>query len=146
MTDWNAIRAEYIGGGISQRKLAEKHGVPVGTLLDRASREGWAQERKNVYNKSITTSIQNIAEAAADNATIAQDIKRKLLMRLARTADKFPTDATEVKTREGKMYVTYKLKDLTAAYKELTADDAQPEKVDEPLMELLQRWDDASKL
>lgn len=31
--DWNAIRAEYIGGGISQRKLAKKYGVSDTTLI-----------------------------------------------------------------------------------------------------------------
>ena len=31
--DWNAVHAEYIGGGISQRKLAEKYGVTLAANL-----------------------------------------------------------------------------------------------------------------
>ena len=120
--DWNAIRAEYIGGGISQRKLAAKHGVPWRTLQDRAKREEWIKQKDDTCAKAVTISCQKTAEAAADNAVIAADIKKRLLLRLKRIEEKYPFDATEIRTHEGKSTVTFRIRDLTAAYKDLTED------------------------
>ena len=36
--NWRKIKAEYIAGGISQRALSEKYGVPFGTLQKQDSR------------------------------------------------------------------------------------------------------------
>lgn len=79
---------------------------------------------------------QKTAQAASDNAAIAQRIKEKLLKRLEREIDALPekigseTGGTNIvygKTEKGekKRTVTsqnYKLRDLTAAYKDLTDD------------------------
>ena len=121
-TDWNAIRAEYIGGGISQRKLAAKHGIPVDKLLKIANREHWKDDREKASNKAATKAQQKTADAAADNAVIAADIKKRLLLRLSRAEQKFPMDATEVRMQNGKSTAIFKLRDLTAAYKDLTED------------------------
>ena len=141
--DWNAIRAEYIAGGISQRKIAKKYGIPEGTVLDRANKEGWKASRNQVAIKSITATEQKTAEAAADNATLAQDIKRSLLLRLQRIEAKYPFDATEIRTHEGKNTVTFKLRDLTAAYKDLadglTLTDEESSGLLRSLMELERR-------
>ena len=118
--DWNAIRAEYIGGNISQRKLAAKYGIPVDPLLKRANREHWNQDREKTRNMAATKAQQKTAEAAADNATLAQDIKHKLLLRLKRIEEKYPLDATEVRTRIGNSTAVYRIRDMTAAYKDLT--------------------------
>jgi len=118
--DWNAIRAEYIGGGISQRKLAEKHGIPVDILLKRANKEHWKSDRETASNKAAIKAQQKTVDAAADNATIAQDIKRRLLLRLARVEEKFPMDATQIEIMDKGRKVTFKLRDLTAAYRDLT--------------------------
>ena len=120
--DWLAIRAEYIGGGISQRKLANKYGIPEGTLLQRANIEGWSNQRNQAAIKAITKMEQKAVDAVADNATIAQEIKKNLLFRLKRIEEKYPLDATEVRTRVGNSTAIYRIKDLTAAYKDLTDD------------------------
>lgn len=120
--DWNAIRAEYIGGGISQRKLAKKYGVSDTTLMKKANVEGWHKLRENAESKSTAQAQQKTAEAAADNAVIAADIKKRLLLRLSRMEQKYPYDATEVRTHDGKNTVTFRIRDLTAAYKDLTSD------------------------
>ena len=120
--DWNAIRAEYIGGGISQRKLAKKYGVSDTTLMKKANAEGWHKLREKAESKSTAQAQQKTAEAAADNAVIAADIKKRLLLRLSRMEQKYPFDATEVRTSEGKNTVTFRIRDLTAAYKDLTSD------------------------
>ena len=122
--DWNAIRAEYIGGGTSYRKLAEKHQVSFMVLKTRAKKEDWPGLRTQAEHKASTEATQKTAEAAADNAVIAADIKKRLLLRLSRAEQKFPMDATEVRTRVGKSTAIFKLRDLTAAYKDLTEDMA----------------------
>ena len=46
--NWDAIKAEYLRGGISIKKLAEKHGVSFDTLKKRANREAWGDARHQV--------------------------------------------------------------------------------------------------
>ena len=140
--DWNAIRAEYIGGGISQRKLAKKYGVSETTLMKKANKEGWQNHRKEADSRSTAIAQQKTAESAADNATIAQDLKKKLLLRLKRIEEKYPLDATEVRTRQGNSTAMYRIKDLTAAYKDLTEDLPKIEgDKNAPIYELLRKLD-----
>lgn len=65
MTDWAAIRAEYIAGGTSYRKLAAKYAVSLSTLRKRAERERWTEMRSQAYAMAGTKSIEQAAEAAA---------------------------------------------------------------------------------
>ena len=118
--DWNAIRAEYIGGGISQRKLADKHGVSADYLMQRANREGWKKDRDKAISKAIAKTQQKSADAIADNVTIAADIKKRLLLRLQRIEKAYPLDATEVRSKAGNSTAIFRIRDLTAAYKDLT--------------------------
>ena len=54
--DWLAIRNDYINGGGSYRKLAEKYGVPFGSLRSRAEKENWPELKKEQLHKiSIKT-------------------------------------------------------------------------------------------
>lgn len=120
--NWNAVRAEYIGGGISQRKLAKKYGLSETTLMKKANEEEWYKLRKAAESKSTAEAQQKTAEAAADNAAIAADIKKRLLMRLKRIEEKYPLDATEVRSKIGNNTAIFRIRDLTAAYKDLTED------------------------
>lgn len=140
--DWNALRAEYIGGGISQRKLAAKHGIPVDKLLKIANREHWKDDREKASNKAAMRAQQKTADAASDNAVIAADIKKALLLRLQRIEQKYPFDATEIRTHEGKSTVTFRIRDLTAAYKDLTEDMPKGEgNKNAPIFDLLRKLD-----
>lgn len=123
--NWAAIRAEYIGGGTSYRKLAEKYKVSFMVLKTRAKKEDWPGLRTQAEHRATTEATQKTAEAAADNAVIAADIKKRLLLRLKRIEEKYPFDATEIRTHEGKSTVTFRIRDLTAAYKDLTEDIVQ---------------------
>ena len=136
--DWNAIRAEYIGGGISQRKLAEKHGVSYRSLRQKAESGGWVEERDEAWRRSGAEAAQRTANAAADNATIAADLKKRLLLRLKRTEEKLPMDATEVQMQKDGKKVIYKLRDITAAYRDLTADMVMTEQGNELLTALME--------
>lgn len=136
--DWNAIRAEYIGGGTSYRKLAKKYKVNYNQISERGSREGWVKLAEEVRIKTLSRSVQKSAEAAADNAAIAARIRTKLLRKLEMEIDALPdsmgsetanTARENIYSQDGKRITSvkeagkvYKLRDLAAAYKDLTAD------------------------
>jgi len=145
VADWNAIRAEYIGGGISQRKLAKKHGVAIGTLLERANKEGWAKQRERVQNKAVIRAEQKAVDSASDFAAKAAQCRAMLIEQLAfeiqevrKIQEGIGSETNDsvivneyAKDKNGKIVgrvpqktvekrVTRKLKDLTAAYKDLT--------------------------
>ena len=64
--DWKRIKAEYIAGGTSYRKLAEKYGVPFGTLRRVAEREEWTQKRTQVAQKVDTKMVETISKKNAE--------------------------------------------------------------------------------
>ena len=88
--DWNAIKAEYIGGGISYRALADKYKVSFGTLRGHAEKENWAQEREKAKQKVSTKAAQKTAEAAAQNAVKLEKAREKLIDHLLRQIDSMP--------------------------------------------------------
>lgn len=149
-TDWNAIRAEYISGGISQRKLAKKHGVTYPALRSRADNEGWVELRENAERKAIARTTQKIAEANSSNAEIAARIKAKLLRKLEKEIDALPdmigsetrNSVVEKTAGKGKSVIkeaakAYKIRDLAAAYKDLTADMVTTETAGNELLQSL---------
>lgn len=138
MADWNAIKAEYISGGISMRNLAEKHSVPFPTLRDRAKREKWTEGRNIVRDRVVEETAQKTATTAASNAAIAERIREKLLKRLEREIDNLP-ESIGSNTQQAIIDNAYddrgrrlrqikearkefSLRDLTTAYKNLTSD------------------------
>ena len=122
--NWNAIRAEYIAGGISQRKLAEKHGVSANALMQKANKERWKKDRDKAISKGIAKVQQKSANAIVKEVETAAELKTRLLERLKRIEEKYPLDATEVRTRVGSSTAIYRIRDLTAAYKDLVSDIA----------------------
>lgn len=118
---WRKIKAEYIAGGVSQRILAEKYGVPFGTLSKRARKEHWNAKRKAADEKTAEKVAQKTSEIVADNAALCEQIKTKLLQKLNEMVDHYPsTGAVEVKTRTETAEYTYRMKDIAAVYSALT--------------------------
>lgn len=64
--NWKKIKAEYIKGGISQQKLADKYGVPYGTLKRRALQENWSASRSESEQKASKKLVEKIADQQAD--------------------------------------------------------------------------------
>lgn len=128
--DWNAIRAEYIGGGISQRKLAAKHGVSFNTLKDIANAEKWHDLREQAHNNATISAQQKVVSSAAENAVIAARIQKALLLKIERAVNKMPMDATEVKVVDGQKTVVFRLRDLASSYKDMTENVRQQEDSD----------------
>lgn len=111
--NWEAVRAEYMAGGVGQKALAEKYGVSSYALRKRAQAEGWAAARGG----------RKSGQDEDGDLFRARQTRRALLSMLERTARTMPCDATEVKTTgEDGAVKMLKLRDLTAAYKELVGD------------------------
>ena len=72
--DWKKIRAEYIRGGTSYRKLAEKHGVSFGALQQIAKAEKWTDLRRQKHDRSMTKLVEKLADREAEQAVDLQDI------------------------------------------------------------------------
>ena len=131
---WHRIKADYVAG-VSQRTLAAKYHVSRDSVAKHCRNEGWTAERKRAEAEITQKAIQKTAEATADNATIAARIKSKLLRKLEREIDALPDnigsetrnsiteiDGTKGRKTQKEVSKAYKLRDLAAAYKDLTSD------------------------
>ena len=87
--DWEAIKAEYIAGGTSYRKLAVKHSVPFSTLKDRAKREKWTDLKTQAQHNSDTKLIETIGEQNGTYTVKINDVADKLLKKIDETLDMY---------------------------------------------------------
>lgn len=80
--NWSKIKAEYIRGGTSYRKLAEKYNVSPSVLMRRGAQEKWADLRKQNESKTLAKISDKIAsqeaKKAVDLADIAELLARKI--------------------------------------------------------------------
>lgn len=139
---WRKIKAEYIAGGISQRKLAEKYGVNRNLLMRRAQKERWNDKRKSAEAKAMEKVEQKTAEAIADNAVLLERAKTGLLRRVVNMIDNYPdAGAQEIKKRQNGAILKYSLKDIAAvlAVVEEKTDKGKGTDIEDlsPLVELL---------
>ena len=133
--DWAAIQAEYIGGNIGQKRLAEKYGVAFGSLRRKAKAEGWYQLKQSAIHEAGIKAAQKTADIAAENAVRAQRIKTRLLEKLEALIEE-QLRATEERQYDGNNVVAInRLRDLTAAYKDLTGDMPRAEAGEEVLQQ-----------
>lgn len=104
--DWKRIKAEYIAGGTSYRKLAEKYNVPFGTLRRIAKQEEWTQKRTQVEHKVNTEIVDSVIKKETQKAVDIIDVADKLLEKIESVMDTMVVD-------------TQSLKQLTSALKDL---------------------------
>ena len=127
--------------------------------MQKAHKEHWRRDRDEAVKKGLEKSQQKAASVMADNSTIAARIRTKLLQKLEREIDALP-DLIGSETRNTILeneYLTndkgkaignkplrakeaskaYKLRDLTAAFKDLTADMQMAESAANPLLQSL---------
>ena len=107
MTDWKAIKAEYIRGGTSYRKLCAKYGVSFSNLTRRAGKEKWTDLRQQSEDKSTTKLIEKVSDESLDKGTKIIDVANKLLDRLSQAIDTMDVIDTQ------------SLKQITSALKDL---------------------------
>ncbi len=107
MADWNAIKAEYIRGGTSYRKIAEKYGVSFNTLKTIAIREKWTDLRQQTSNTATTKLVDKIGGQQASRSAKILDVDDKLLDKISETID-----LMDVVTSQSLKNFTSALKDL----------------------------------
>ena len=107
MPDWNAIKADYIRGGTSYRKLAVKHGVSFNTLKTVAIREKWTDLRQQASNTATTKLVDKIGGQEASRSARINAVADLLL-------DKIEISLTMMDTVSSQTlkYFTSALKDL----------------------------------
>lgn len=88
MVDWNAIKTEYITDEHSSyRKLAEKYGIPLGTLHKRAKREEWVKLKQQSGDRVVTKSVTAIEKKKADKMTRIQNVADRLLDKIEQAVE-----------------------------------------------------------
>ena len=104
--DWKRIKAEYIAGGTSYRKLAEKYDVSFNTLKRRAKEEQWYELRGQKEHKTTTKIVESLSDKDAEKAVDIIDVADKLLGKISELMDTMIVD-------------TQSFKQLTSALKDL---------------------------
>ena len=71
---WKRIKAEYIAGGISLQKLAEKYDVSFSTIQKKSMEEKWGNLRKKNRRKVEEKIIESVSSKEAKKAVDLFDI------------------------------------------------------------------------
>ena len=108
--DWKRIKAEYIAGGTSYRKLAEKYGVSFNTLKTHAVEEQWYELRQQKDKKATTKIVESLSNKDAEKAVDIIDVADKLLDKISEFVEAIPLDL---------MASTQAMKHLTSALKDI---------------------------
>lgn len=107
---WQKIKAEYIAGGTSYRKLAEKYGVSFNTLKTRAKEEQWYELRQQKDHKTTTKIVESLSDKDAEEAVDIIDVADKLLGKISEFVEAIPLDL---------MASSQAMKQLTSALKDI---------------------------
>ena len=90
--DWEAIEADYRAGALSERKVAEKHGVSYSTLRGKIKAEGWTRDLSRMVEHATKAAMiekaKKDAERAAQSAQAEQSAQGIGAEIGARCADK----------------------------------------------------------
>ena len=89
--DYQKIKAEYIAGGTSYRRLAEKYDVPRTTLERKAKEERWTELRRQADGKAEAKIVNAISNRQAAKADKIIDVADKLLAKIAEVIDMVDT-------------------------------------------------------
>ena len=104
--DWKRIKAEYIAGGTSYRKLAEKYGVSRSKLQAKATSENWVDLKSQTQAKTESKIVEAVSDQESEKAVNIIDVADKLLGKISELMDAIPLDTQSMK------HLTSALKDL----------------------------------
>lgn len=104
--DWNKIKAEYIAGGTSYRKLAKKYGVSFSTLRGVAEREKWTDLRTQAQHNADTKLVETIGDKNGTYSVSINDVADKLLAKITTMLD------VDGLGTQGMKHLTSALKDI----------------------------------
>lgn len=104
--DWNKIKAEYIAGGTSYRKLADKYGIDRNKIQVRATKENWVSLKSQAQAKTESKMVDAISDKDAEVAKSIIDVADKLLEEIYGMLGSGVTNAQSIKS------LTSALKDI----------------------------------
>lgn len=110
MVEWQKIKAEYISGNTSYRKLAEKYGISFNTLKDRAVAEQWYKLRQQNHNKTTTEIIDAVNDKTVQQAVDIVGVADKLLKKISDFVEAIPLDF--MASSQAMKHLTSALKDI----------------------------------
>lgn len=88
MEDWKKkAKKEYLRGGTSYRKLAEKYGVSRNQIEQIAKREGWVALKRQIADKTAAKTVEILSDQQANRAARIQTIADRLLDKLEKAVD-----------------------------------------------------------
>ena len=103
--DWKRIKAEYIAGGTSYRKLAEKYKVKLSALRSVAEREKWVELKAQAQHKTDTKIVDKVSRNNANKAIKIDKVADKLLIKISTLID-------TVHDTQGIKHISSALKDI----------------------------------
>lgn len=104
--DWNKLKAEYIAGGTSYRKLAKKYGVSFSSVRFKAEQEKWTDLKAQAQHNADTRLVESIGEQNGTYTVSINDVADKLLNKISTMME-----------QEG--LTTQSIKHLTSAIKDI---------------------------
>ena len=147
--DWATIEAEYVSGEIGTYKLADKYGIPRPSLRYHYEKEEWGRKRKEYRQKLVEKSSQKTADAAASNAAKLEKAKGLALDLALEILSKYPKNAgnklrTFGKDKNGNdIMMEFELLSMVTVLEKL-GKGGVTDVEDDPLMRLLEAWNNAS--
>jgi hypothetical protein len=88
--DWKRIKAEYIAGGVSLRRLSEKYGVSFSTIQKKSMEEKWTVLRKKGRRKTEEKLVEAVSEKNAKIDDRYFRLVDKLMQRAEETIENTP--------------------------------------------------------
>lgn len=104
--DWNKLKAEYIKGGTSYRKLADKYKISYNTLAKVAAKENWGNLRQETAEKITTKIVEMESDKQAERMKRLLTVSDMLLDAVEDAVSKFKAeeltlDRTALKSLSG---------------------------------------------
>lgn len=93
MADWDAIKAEYIAGGVTYKELSSKYGIPEKTIRNTASRKNWTKDRDKVgthVGQALLTRAREAREGQLDDLITASTTWTSALRAVVESMSKEP--------------------------------------------------------
>jgi hypothetical protein len=95
ITDWFAIRAEYVNGTMSLRDLAQSRGLNHDTVRRQARFGKWTAARRTqaqwiaaeLEARNVTSRVAQLHERNEKDLAVAKNLRARLAMRLAEIGD-----------------------------------------------------------
>ena len=87
--DWKKLKAEYIAGGTSYRKLAEKYGESLSNIKRIAKDENWVELKNQCKAKAATKIIEIESDKQAERMKRLLTVSDKLLLAVEDAVEKF---------------------------------------------------------